>query len=40
MTQFVIDRFLDNITLHDLVSTEKVSSGLFYELLHASVPVK
>ena len=40
MTQFVIDRFLDKITLHDLVSTEKDSSGLFYELLHASVPVK
>jgi Rrf2 family protein len=40
MTQFIIDRFLDKITLQDLVSTEKNSSTLFYELLQANVPVK
>lgn len=40
MTQFIIDRFLDKITLQDLVSTEKNSSNLFYELLQANVPVK
>ena len=40
MTQFIIDRFLDKITLQDLVSTEKNSSHLFYELLQSNVPVK
>ena len=40
MTQFIIDRFLDKITLQDLVSTERNSSHLFYELLQAKVAVK
>ena len=40
MTQFIIDRFLDKITLQDLVSTEKNSSHFFHELLQSNVPVK
>ena len=40
MTQLIIDRFLDKITLQDLVSTEKNSSYFFHELLQANVPVK
>lgn len=40
MTQFIIDRFLDKITLQDLVNTEKDSSHFFYDLLHANVPAK
>lgn len=40
MTQFIIDRFLDKITLQDLVSTEKNSSHFFYELLQSNLSVK
>ena len=40
MTQFIIDRFLDKITLHDLVNTEKNSSTFFYEMLQSKVPLK
>ena len=42
MIQFVLDRFLDKITLHDLVNPEKESARIF-ELLLADnnlVPVK
>jgi Rrf2 family transcriptional regulator, iron-sulfur cluster assembly transcription factor len=33
MIQFIVDRFLDKITLHDLVNTEENSAGVFLRLL-------
>lgn len=33
MIQFIVDRFLDKVTLHDLVNTEQNSARIFYELL-------
>lgn len=35
MVQFIVDQFLDKITLHDLVDSESNSSKLFNELLAA-----
>ena len=41
MIQFLLDNFLDKITLHDLVNTEEHSAGFFYKLLNeASAPSK
>lgn len=34
MVQFIVDRFLDKITLHDLVNTEENSATVFLKLLH------
>lgn len=33
MVQFILDDFLNKVTLHDLVSSEKDSSRFFYKLL-------
>jgi Rrf2 family protein len=33
MIQFIVDRFLDRITLHDLVNTEENSASVFLKLL-------
>lgn len=33
MVQFVVDRFLDKVTLYDLVNTEQESATIFYRLL-------
>src|SRR5687768_1648496 len=33
MTQFVVDEFLNKVTLHDLVNSEKKSVSIFDELL-------
>lgn len=33
MIQFIVDRFLDRITLHDLVNTEENSTGVFLKML-------
>jgi Rrf2 family protein len=33
MIQFIVDRFLDNVSLHDLVNSEKDSAKTFYKLL-------
>jgi Rrf2 family protein len=33
MVQLILDDFLNKVTLHDLVSTEKDSAGVFYKLL-------
>ncbi|HEX6334978.1 MAG TPA: Rrf2 family transcriptional regulator [Flavisolibacter sp.] len=33
MIQFILDKFLDQITLHDLVNPEKTSSNIFQRLL-------
>ncbi len=33
MIQFIVDQFLDKITLHDLVSPEKESIKVFHQLL-------
>ncbi len=38
MVQFIVDQFLDKVTLHDLVSSEKTSSKFLYDLLAQSVP--
>jgi len=41
MMQFLLDNFLDKITLHDLVNTEEHSAGFFYKLLgNASLSAK
>ena len=32
MIQFIIDQFLDKVTLHDLVNSEKDSAQFFYKL--------
>ena len=34
MIQFIVDRFLDKITLHDLVRKEEDSTNVFVKLLH------
>ena len=34
MIQLIVDKFLDKITLHDLVNTEENSAGVFLRLLH------
>jgi Rrf2 family protein len=34
MIQFIVDRFLDKITLHDLVHKEEDSTNVFVKLLH------
>jgi hypothetical protein len=33
MIQFIVDRFLDRITLHDLVKKEEDSTNVFVKLL-------
>jgi Rrf2 family transcriptional regulator, iron-sulfur cluster assembly transcription factor len=33
MVQFIVDQFLDKVTLHDLVNSEKDSAHFFYKLL-------
>ena len=33
MVQYLIDQFLDKVTLHDLINTEKDSANIFYQLL-------
>jgi len=33
MIQFIVDGFLDKITLHDLVNTESNSTNIFHQLL-------
>ena len=33
MIQFIVDRFLDKITLHDLVNKEEDASNVFVRLL-------
>lgn len=37
MTQFIIDRFLDKVTLYDLVNPEKTSAKILEQLLMDSV---
>ncbi len=37
MTQFIIDRFLDQVTLYDLVNPEKTSAKILEQLLMDSV---
>ena len=37
MIQFIVDRFLDKITLHDLVNTEENSATVFLKLLDDQV---
>lgn len=37
MIQFIVDRFLDKITLHDLVNNEENSAGVFLKLLEEQV---
>ena len=37
MTQFIVDQFLDKVTLHDLVNPEKRSVEIFDQLLGAGV---
>jgi Rrf2 family protein len=36
MIQFIVDKFLDKVTLHDLVNTEENSSNVFERLLSQS----
>jgi hypothetical protein len=38
MIQFIVDRFLDKITLHDLVNTEENSAAVFLKLLDEQAP--
>ena len=33
MIQFIVDKFLDKVTLYDLVNPEKESAKIFHELL-------
>ena len=33
MVQLIVDDFLNKVTLHDLVNTEKNSAGVFYKLI-------
>ncbi|OLE51503.1 MAG: transcriptional regulator [Bacteroidetes bacterium 13_1_20CM_4_60_6] len=33
MVQYIIDQFLDQVTLYDLINTEKDSANIFYQLL-------
>src|SRR5687768_5166779 len=42
MVQFILDRFLDQVTLHDLVNPEKESARIFHHLLaqEYKVPVE
>jgi Rrf2 family iron-sulfur cluster assembly transcriptional regulator len=37
MIQFIVDRFLDQISLHDLINSEKGSARFFDELLSRTV---
>lgn len=39
MVQFIVDEFLDKVTLQDLVSTEKNSAMVFEKILGRSLPV-
>jgi Rrf2 family iron-sulfur cluster assembly transcriptional regulator len=40
MMQFLLDNFLDKVTLHSLVSSEEYSASFFYKLLNeAATPV-
>lgn len=36
MIQYIVDQFLDKVTLHDLVSSEQTSSRFLYDLLAQS----
>lgn len=38
MIQFIVDRFLDKITLHDLVNSEENSASFFVRLLSEQAP--
>jgi Rrf2 family iron-sulfur cluster assembly transcriptional regulator len=38
MIQFIVDRFLDKITIHDLVNTEENSATVFHNLLDEQAP--
>lgn len=40
MIQYIVDQFLDKVTLHDLVSSEQTSSKFLYDLLAQSVPAE
>ena len=40
MIQFTVDQLLDNITLYDLVNTEKESGKVLKQLLDQNMPVK
>jgi Rrf2 family iron-sulfur cluster assembly transcriptional regulator len=33
MIQFIVDRFLDNVSLYDLVNPEQESARIFYEMM-------
>jgi Rrf2 family iron-sulfur cluster assembly transcriptional regulator len=37
MIQFIVDRFLDKVSLYDLVNPEKESSKIFYEMMEEKV---
>lgn len=39
MVQFIVDEFLDKVTLQDLVSTEKNSAMVFEKILGRNLPV-
>ena len=39
MIQFIVDQFLDQVTLHDLVNPEKDSEKIFYKLLSQNTEV-
>lgn len=38
MIQFIVDKFLDKITLHDLVNSEENSASFFVRLLNEQAP--
>ena len=38
MIQFTIDRLLDQVSLHDLINSEKNSADIFYQLLAPKAP--